>query len=634
MPAWDEDEYVETEESKKYARKEKSNAQMEAEDEEEEMRFSKKLKALQEDFGKDEVISADEFDEAIWDTDFDFLDENGEPDFGKALKAGLAAAEEKAKRDVQKAKAKKAANEAKKSIQKKEMAEISAVVDEVFNELLEDAASAVNKSSTSRNANRNGRSLRPGASSVTVTTRLNNPYLDEDGNPILSNQKRTMANTNEVKTLIPQSKIDFWIANNVNVMMIGKHGIGKTHIGKAAAKNAGLKFVYFSCATLDPWVDFIGIPQKKTVSRDDGTGKKKVSYLEIVRPKAFAFDEVEFLFLDELNRADPKVWNAVLELIQFRSINGKKFKNLKCIWAAINPPASETGDVAYHVQELDPALMTRFQVKIELPFAPASDYFIEKFGKSIGRKACSWWHTLPENAKDEFPPRSMDYALEFIKKGGDVDDVLPKSVSKSDFIQVLDKDFNPEMSAPAPSYDLIEACSSPLSVQLLRDIRYAANRREASTYLKRVRESSMEDVTRVMLEVLEEAQSGREASNHLNTLVASLSKPIRTRMLSTLFTAYMAAVSDDDEEDDENEVVSHLELNEDQIGSASAYCSRALEKMGAEFKYSKKTKSYILSKLDHDELYPCENQSKSADDILEKMNDELRRSQVTASAGY
>ena len=40
---------------------------------------------------------------------------------------------------------------------------------------------------------------------------------------------------------------------------------------------------------------------------------------------------------DELNRAKPKVRNAVMELIQFRSINGIKFNNLRMIWAAINP---------------------------------------------------------------------------------------------------------------------------------------------------------------------------------------------------------------------------------------------------------------------------------------------------------
>ena len=41
--------------------------------------------------------------------------------------------------------------------------------------------------------------------------------------------------------------------------------------------------------------------------------------------------------MDEFSRAHKKVRNAVMELIQFKSINGRKFKNLKIVWAAINP---------------------------------------------------------------------------------------------------------------------------------------------------------------------------------------------------------------------------------------------------------------------------------------------------------
>jgi len=52
------------------------------------------------------------------------------------------------------------------------------------------------------------------------------------------------------------------------------------------------------------------------------------------------------LFFDELNRAHPKVLNAVFELVQFRSINGDKLPRLQCVIAAINPPGA-----GYHVQE-------------------------------------------------------------------------------------------------------------------------------------------------------------------------------------------------------------------------------------------------------------------------------------------
>jgi MoxR-like ATPase len=52
---------------------------------------------------------------------------------------------------------------------------------------------------------------------------------------------------------------------------------------------------------------------------------EKGSYLELVRPKAFRDDEVQALFFDEFNRSHKNKRNAVMELMQFKSINGRKF---------------------------------------------------------------------------------------------------------------------------------------------------------------------------------------------------------------------------------------------------------------------------------------------------------------------
>ena len=118
------------------------------------------------------------------------------------------------------------------------------------------------------------------------------------------------------------AKLDFWINKNYNVLFIGKHGVGKTSMVKDAFNRAGLNWMYFSASTMDPWVDFVGCP--KEIHKDDGT-----SYLDMVRPKQFHDDEVEALFFDEYNRSHKKVRNAVMELIQFKSINGRKYNNLR-----------------------------------------------------------------------------------------------------------------------------------------------------------------------------------------------------------------------------------------------------------------------------------------------------------------
>lgn len=237
-----------------------------------------------------------------------------------------------------------------------------------------------------------------------------------------------------MKEAVPQAKLDFWYTNKANVLLEGKHGVGKTNLVTATVEKHGLElgetWLYFSCATLDPWVDLVGIPTK-TVGEDG------VTYLDLVRPKAFAYDQVQFIFLDELNRAPKKVMNALMELLQFKSINGKKFKNLKMVWAAINPAATGSNDTNYHVEELDPAVLTRFQVRYSIPYQLSEDFFVKKHSKETFSRLEPWWNSLPAKIKDEFPPRSVHYALQMMKIGGDVADCLPRAIAKRHFLDAV-----------------------------------------------------------------------------------------------------------------------------------------------------------------------------------------------------
>lgn len=119
--------------------------------------------------------------------------------------------------------------------------------------------------------------------------------------------------------MIPQQKLDFWVENNMNVLLKAKHGVGKTHIITDTFKRHNLNYLYFSGSTMDPWVDFVGVPKEFT----DENG---VTFLDLVRPKSFAYDDVQAIFIDELNRSPAKVRNAIMELLQFKSINGKKIQ--------------------------------------------------------------------------------------------------------------------------------------------------------------------------------------------------------------------------------------------------------------------------------------------------------------------
>ncbi len=222
-------------------------------------------------------------------------------------------------------------------------------------------------------------------------------------------------------------KLESYLQHNLNVLLVGRHGVGKTEIIKGVFEKAQLHSLYFSASTMDPWVDMIGIP------KEVHEGGK--SYLDLIRPKAFAEDLVQAIFLDEANRANAKVRNAMMELIQFKSINGKRFNNLRVVWAAINPEDGE-----YDTERLDPAQKDRFHVHLVLPNSPDADYMEKKYG-NMGKKAVEWWFSLPDKVSQEISPRRLDYSIEHFKRGLSLRDVLPSDAPASNLARILGETF-------------------------------------------------------------------------------------------------------------------------------------------------------------------------------------------------
>jgi len=220
-------------------------------------------------------------------------------------------------------------------------------------------------------------------------------------------------------TLVERLKKHFEASSNV--LITGAHGVGKTSIIKQVFEDYGLvlneSWLYFSGSTLDPWVDFIGIPKEVEYN-----GKKCI---EIIPPKILSDEsKIQAIFIDEFNRSPSKIRNALLELCQFKSINGRKFPNLKVVWAAINPEDEEN---TYDVERLDPAQKDRFPGnQIFVPYACDTDYFVKKYGKDIATTSINWWNDLPSGIKKHISPRRLDYALEFMSKGVPLEDILPK----------------------------------------------------------------------------------------------------------------------------------------------------------------------------------------------------------------
>ena len=126
-------------------------------------------------------------------------------------------------------------------------------------------------------------------------------------------------------------------------------------------------------------------------------------------------------FLDEFNRAPDKVLNAIMELIQFKTINGYPMKNLKVIWAAINP---EDEDDTYSVNHLDPAQLDRFQIHIAVPYKADKAYFLKKY-PTVGQIFLDWWKELPFEIQKKVSPRRLDYAADAFINQCRLEDVLP-----------------------------------------------------------------------------------------------------------------------------------------------------------------------------------------------------------------
>jgi hypothetical protein len=219
---------------------------------------------------------------------------------------------------------------------------------------------------------------------------------------------------------VPDVKEDdliFWAESELNVMFIGKHGVGKTAMVKEIFdKLFDHRWKYFSAATMDPWVDFIGVPKRE--EDEDG------AFLDLILPRDFRDDKIEAIFLDEFNRAHKKVKNAVMELIQFKSINGRPFPNLKLVWAAINPDDDMLDDDddpgSYQVEKMDKAQLDRFHVHVEVPYAVNRPWFVKEFGSQKGNAACDWWCDLSDDHKNKVSPRRLETAIRVLEKNGNV----------------------------------------------------------------------------------------------------------------------------------------------------------------------------------------------------------------------
>lgn len=193
------------------------------------------------------------------------------------------------------------------------------------------------------------------------------------------------------------AKLAEYMGHGLNIYITGEAGTGKTRCLQAAAKLANLKMGYMSAPTLDPWIDLIGLP---TAEYNEAL-KRKV--LEFIRKKEFG--DIEVLFIDELPRGELKTLNAIFELLQDGTINGEAaIPSLKCVVGAGNPMTDDyTGQ-----NQLDAALLDRMDIYLETDTKADLAYFVDTFGKAVG-KALVDWHKAHNAAEDGYlSPRRLE----------------------------------------------------------------------------------------------------------------------------------------------------------------------------------------------------------------------------------
>lgn len=116
----------------------------------------------------------------------------------------------------------------------------------------------------------------------------------------------------------------FFIKSQQNLFLFGRRGVGKTHIAIQAAKECGIKVNYINLSVIER-PDLAGYPNIHDTG--DVVTFKSPSFL----PSLGNETADTILLFDEVDKAPPEVTAPLLEILQSRTINGKRINAVSCI---------------------------------------------------------------------------------------------------------------------------------------------------------------------------------------------------------------------------------------------------------------------------------------------------------------
>ena len=139
---------------------------------------------------------------------------------------------------------------------------------------------------------------------------------------------------------------------NQNVLLLGRHGIGKSEIMTSYYEDKGFEVVTLFLGQMSDAGDILGLPKEKELTVGDAT-----TFVMDFLPPAWWQQEKPFcLMLDEVNRGRPELLQVIFDLCLNRRIGGRELPHGSMVIAAAN-----FGD-EYQLTDLDPALVSRFNV--------------------------------------------------------------------------------------------------------------------------------------------------------------------------------------------------------------------------------------------------------------------------------
>src|SRR5574338_808417 len=117
----------------------------------------------------------------------------------------------------------------------------------------------------------------------------------------------------------------FFIRSHQNLFLFGRRGVGKTHIALQAAEECNFKVNYINLSVIER-PDLAGYPNIHEPG--EVITFKSPAFL----PKLLDANKPDSIILfDEVDKAPPEVTAPLLEILQFRAVNGIPLNIASCI---------------------------------------------------------------------------------------------------------------------------------------------------------------------------------------------------------------------------------------------------------------------------------------------------------------